>query len=517
MKKSLAEKVFALLSDPACKMDRRQILSAMLMGAGVLSSLSFLLGGKAEASVKPQGTAEKTFGGDTYKLCHPPLKDIVNPPKAHYEVIIAGGGISGLTAAYKLRDKKLLVIEKEKKPGGYAKRDKWQNIYFAEGSAYLSAPSQTIKKFYDEIKLPLKEIKPPVDCLWTNGRFIDDFWGENIVELPFDNDVKDGFKAARDEFLSYQEEKYPPTVPVEESPEQFLKLDTRLFSDYLKKYPATVAGFVSNFCRDCWGVGAEELSVFSGINFFASFFDRTYTFPGGNGGFTDCIMGYLDGVVKTGSTITGIRRESGKVVVEYLDEEGVHTSVTCDSLIFAMPKLVANRLIKDLPEQKKEIFSKFRYASYMVADVMFQEKIFGKSYSTWFQNKVFTDMIAADYIEGSKSPAGQVLTFYMPMGEKEGRMKLLKDSFSKWERTLRQDIENIFPGINDKIVDVRLYRYGHPNVISFPGLVTKICPEARKPDKGIYFAHSDSEGLPCVESAVWMGIKSARELNERNI
>ncbi|MCL5774103.1 MAG: FAD-dependent oxidoreductase, partial [Firmicutes bacterium] len=509
---------FAVLSDSEGKIGRRQMLTALLLGAGVLGALSFLSWEKSEKIKNLLPGKDKTFGGDTYgicHICHTPHKNIPDSAQAHYDVIIAGGGISGLTAAYKLRDKKILVLEKEKKPGGCAKRNKWNDIYFAEGAAYVSSPAPLLKIFYDEIKLPLKEVKSPVDCLWINRKFIGDFWGENIKELPFGKDIKNVFKEVRDEILSFQQSG-PFTVPVDASSERTLKLDKIFMSDYLKKYPPAIAKFIDDFCRDCWGIGAESLSAFAGVNFFSGSFDKTYTFPGGNGGFTDCLMGYLGGVVRTGATVTHVKRKNGKVEVGYFTEDG-YTAATCDSLIFALPKLMASKIIVDIPWERKEAFSKFRYTCYLVANVMLKERIYEKAYETWFQNKIFTDIIVADYIEDSRSKKGEVLTVYMPMGETAGRKKLLRDPFSKWERTLRQDMEDVFPGINEKIVDIRLYRYGHPNVISFPGLITEICPEARKPDNGIYFAHSDSEGLPCVESAVWMGLKAAIEVNERRI
>ena len=41
------------------------------------------------------------------------------------DTIVVGGGLAGLTAAYRLRDRDILLLEKEEIPGGRQRARKW--------------------------------------------------------------------------------------------------------------------------------------------------------------------------------------------------------------------------------------------------------------------------------------------------------------------------------------------------------------------------------------------------------
>jgi glycine/D-amino acid oxidase-like deaminating enzyme len=53
---------------------------------------------------------------------------------------VVGGGISGLTVAYRLRDRDVLVLERDPQTGGVAKSETWQGLEYAIGAAYIIDP-----------------------------------------------------------------------------------------------------------------------------------------------------------------------------------------------------------------------------------------------------------------------------------------------------------------------------------------------------------------------------------------
>src|SRR5512134_2324716 len=88
------------------------------------------------------------FTGDNFELAHKLLFSpdaIINAgtPEDHpdvHDVLVVGGGIAGLTVAYKLRDRRVLLLEAADDVGGVSKSAAWQGIEYALGAAYIIDP-----------------------------------------------------------------------------------------------------------------------------------------------------------------------------------------------------------------------------------------------------------------------------------------------------------------------------------------------------------------------------------------
>ena len=105
------------------------------------------------------------------------------PVSGRHDVVIVGGGASGLTAAYLLKGHDFVVLG-ERKPhfGGNAYLMQYGDAAYATGAAFVdSAPAADLA---NELGLtPL-----PIDC-WDGsiikGEFVPDTWGEGIDHLPY--------------------------------------------------------------------------------------------------------------------------------------------------------------------------------------------------------------------------------------------------------------------------------------------------------------------------------------------
>ena len=51
-------------------------------------------------------------------------------------------------------------------------------------------------------------------------------------------------------------------------------------------------------------------------------------------------------------------------------------------------------------------------------------------------------------------------------------------------------------GVNDRITRIRLYRYGHHYVVSYPGFISSDRKVVKRPFGNIFFAKDDTQGIP---------------------
>src|SRR5580658_11285869 len=77
--------------------------------------------------------------GEHFEICHQ-VRDghhfDLPAATSKADVVILGGGVAGLSAAYFLRGKDWLLLEKEDHFGGNAHEEEFDGQYFATGSAY---------------------------------------------------------------------------------------------------------------------------------------------------------------------------------------------------------------------------------------------------------------------------------------------------------------------------------------------------------------------------------------------
>ena len=469
--------------------NRRDFIKYVVSGAvaaGCPIDLSLL------AAEQPSGPP--AVEGEDNRICHQVRdgKIFTRPPaSAHHDVVIVGGGISGLTAAYLLRQRDFLLLEKEPHWGGNSYLMEYQGNAYATGGAFLEK-SEVAYEFAQQIGLQPLPINN-WDGSIIKGEFIPDTWGDGLEKLPYPASVREGFKKFRKEILA---------IDVEKRSKELYGIR---FTDFMKGYPDEIKQWWDTFGPSNWGAVSDETAAALGISTLHEMAvenreDERYTWPGGLGAISKKLSEVLqskfaDRMHNNATTIAVIPARNG-VQVTYMRGNELKT-VAAKVVIMATPKFITRRIVEGLPEKQSEAMRQMRYVPYPVVNLIFDKPVFNKGYDTWCPGNSFTDFIVADWVV-QKQPGYQqkanILTCYTPMREADRAYLLTESSAREVAVKVLTDFQKLFPGSNVAPLEVHIYRRGHPMFMSTPRLFTEVQPLARRAMDRIFFANTDSEG-----------------------
>ncbi len=461
--------------------------------------------------------------GDSPASCHPhfysPTPLITAWPQEvaeTAEVVVVGAGLSGLTAAYRLRDRHILVLEAGDSPGGVCLAGEYQGIRYPAGSAYFYYPwTPTWQAWYQELGLDLEDAKvaAPASALFYEGRWFPDCYSQRgLRALPLAPRELEGLARFAGDLAAWEDQF--DLLGVKELPHP--ELDLISLAQYLEQVRGLtpdVTRIFTPYCRSCLGAGPEAVSALAAIYFLLSEISPTAAsaaFPEGNARIVQALLAALPRRPRVRQTL--IRVQPGADAVHLLVRDratGDYYRLAAGAVILAVGKFIALRLLTPACGWDPEVFRAFRYSSYVVAALGGAITLAAPGYENWVEGEGnFTDFILRPR---TAAPTGKrVMVIFAPQTYPEGRAALLRARPEDQGRKILRDLARLFPGTAGEVEEVHLYRFGHAQVVPYPGFLTHLKARLQHRQGRIILAHADMEGLPSIESAIVQGEQAAR-------
>ena len=424
-----------------------------------------------------------------------------------YQTVIVGGGIAGMTAAFMLSKKDILILEKWPSVGGRVWDDYYKGFSYARGAEYLGEPWGIMKKIIKKYKLKPIEIISPAICHYNPDvpDFPDvDIWN-GYYGIALMHVAEDGFdEKALDTYNRFQSESVELLYEVEDAGElpHWFDLDESVARyDYVtmrewfidKGFGYTYQSKWNSHARGLYGANMDEVSILMAISELGWEYDgeedidmpeedwneyeldqyptETFTFMGGLSEIPDAIANdkKLKGKIKTNSEVTKVEWFNKKLYqVTYKDRvSGEEHSVKTKSVVMATPADIAYQLAGDvMPEKMAEIVKDIEYCEYLTVNMFSEEPIqdftFELSTPDTFWIISLYDSLWVQKLADPDNPLNDevfVTTAYIAGYKCDENLVGLSDA-EILSRTYGE-LEQIFPGSTGKILEYKINRFKH--------------------------------------------------------
>jgi hypothetical protein len=480
--------------------------------------------------------AELRFSGDNPDDTHSVLWDIPRfldqhgisdfasaTPDERASLVIVGGGMSGLCTAWLLRDRNPVVLERAERMGGNARGESWQGIDYSIGAAYLLEPDpdSELEALYREWGVAeLCRVRTEEDPVLIGGRIFRDFWsGES------DPEAAESFRSARDYFVSVwngESDTPYPEMPTEDAGMLAVLdgLDSMSFREHLEgvlggKLHPHLAAVIDRYCWSSLGGTWDEVSAAAGLNFFAAEFGNVWVAPGGNAGVAEQVTTMLHEALpanhlRTGATVFRVAVREDGVLVGYIREDGSVHTVLAQAVAMCCPKFVVKRVLEGIEPEREEAINSLRYRSYLLANVLLDQPLEEEFYDLFLadvDHSEATDVVCATWAR--PLPNRTVLTLYRALPYDGARPAILaSESHARFrvefERQVRESILPALGVAEDRLVEIRPTRWGHPLPLAAVGQVRSGIPgRLREPFRErVFFVEQDNWALPAIETSL---------------
>lgn len=461
------------------------------------------------------------------------------------QLVVVGGGMSGLFTSYLLKDLKPVVLEQAPRFGGNARGESWRGIDYALGAAYFMKPEDgsAWQKLLTEIGADkVWRVKTGDDPVAWQNRVYTEFW-EGSTAPKAKAQLKKLAKHFSDMNAGQNGLIYPDIPTADPEHRKYIdSLDRVSLRDYVQKVAGEkvhphIETVIEHYCWSTFGASSAEISAASGLNNFAAEFAEMVVLPGGNAHVAELTLKKLlqtlpAGNLRASSLVIDVKVGTNGVHVLYENEAGELKEILAQSVVMACPKFVVGKVLTGIEPERASAVSKLKYRSYLVGNVLLNgvteknfydlfllhdAKIDFKDIKSTSDSHQVTDVVLGTFAKSSNTDT--VLTLYRGLPYDGARAMIYAEQAydairADFEKQINEAILPLMGFKTDNIVDVRITRWGHPMPVSSIGHIADgVTDLIRKPfGERVFFVEQDNWMLPCIETCAAEALAIAPEV-----
>lgn len=469
-------------------------------------------------------------------------------------VVIVGGGVAGLTAAWRLQNSGFNdfgLIELESVPGGTSRSGSSGALAFPWGAHYIPAPMKentALISLLDEMGViegkdndgepVIAEqflCRDPEERIFYKGRWYEGLYLHAGASADDDQQMEK-FNAEVNRWVLWRDAKGRRafTLPVSACSDdaEVTALDRISMGEWLNQRGFTsprLRWWVNYACRDDYGMTLDQTSAWAGLFYFCSRVlkpgvesQSLITWPEGNGRLVNHLFEKTKSNIQLDRAVFDINPLSDRIEILTLDRDGrTPRGYRSRFVIFAAPQFMARYVIRPYHENPPPHIAEFQFGSWMVANLTLRDRpqLSARDFPLAWDNVLYESeslgYVVATHQRGiDRGPT--VFTYYYPLCDENPRVartRLLETDWRGWADVTLTDLSRAHTDIRNLVERLDVMRWGHAMIRPRTGFMWGTARrEGAKPFRSIHFAHSELSGVALFEEAFDHGLRAADEV-----
>jgi glycine/D-amino acid oxidase-like deaminating enzyme len=464
------------------------------------------------------------FVHDSVALGHR-LRDglLIDAPREtrRVSVAIVGGGIAGLSAAWRLQKRGMrdfVVLEMEPEAGGNSRSGASDVSAYPWAAHYVPVPGARavlVRELFEELGVLSNGewderhlCHAPQERLFIHGR-----WQEGL-EPSTGPARRDRDQIARfEDRIAQLRATGEFTIPMADGakPSTLDSLSMRAWLDRENLDSPWLGWLVDYACRDDYGALASDTSAWAGLHYFAAREPEEIgplTWTPGNGWITARLLERVGAAVRTSRIVSRVAREGTRWRVTTPDIAWV-----ADAVIVASPLFVASRIVDGMPRA-----ADVHYSPWLTANLTLERWPVERGLPPAWDNVIFDSpglgYVVATHQSFRVHQPRTVWTYYWALAQGtpgQNRRWLLGQDWATLRDRILADLSRAHRDIAECVSRIDIMRLGHAMprpTVGFLSSPSRLTAQKAGRDR-LYFAHSDVSGLALFEEAQYRGVSAA--------
>ena len=476
-------------------------------------------------------------------------------------VVIVGGGVAGLTAAWRLKGggcDKFVLLELESTAGGTARSDSSQITAYPWGAHYVPAPQADNHALlrlladvgavegWNEAGEPMFAesclCRAPEERVFYKGRWYEGLY-LHVGANEQDRTQLAAFLKEVEHWAAWRDGRgrkaFALPLAASSDDAEVTELDRLSMGEWLNQRgwnSPRLRWLIDYSCRDDYGLTLDQTSAWAGLFYFAARIQHSalepqplLTWPEGNGRLVHHLADQVAGHIRLNHAVADIRPQQGLAeaqtkweVLALVDQGKRAVGFRAEQVIFAAPQFMARHLLQPYRERPPAHLNSFTYGSWLVANLFLHSRPQDVGVPMAWDNVLYESQ-SLGYVSATHQAGADhgptVWTYYFPFCDADpraARTRLLQQDWATCADVVLSDLSMAHRGLRPLVERLDVMRWGHAMVRPEPGFLWG--PHRRVAQAGfhgIQFAHCDLSGLPLFEEAFYHGLRAAEAVLER--